>query len=193
LGRVGEGRAVTGDEEFEEPLDEDIENLLRGPMPEPIPEGSAGFLTSEIENLRPRTLEEKEVQVMGVYEHQEEGRPPAASVLLRDITGRQVIIWIGRFEAYAISASLEGVSYDRPMTHDLLKSIVDRLGGTVDRIRIDDLWQDTYYAKMAVTRNGETIEIDCRPSDAIAVALRAKCPIYMAESVLQQASKSEEI
>lgn len=153
-------------------------------------------LTSEIENRRPRKLDEKEVEVVGVYEHQEEGMPPGHSspafVLLRDKLGRQVLIWVGRFEAYSISIALEGITFDRPMTHDLLKNILDRLGGTVDRILIDDLWQDTYYAKISVTSNGVSADIDCRPSDAIALALRTKSPIYMAESVLEQSAISED-
>lgn len=151
--------------------------------------------TSEIENRQPRRVEEKEVQVVGVYEHEEQGAPGHAApafVLLRDNQGRQVLIWVGRFEGYAISVALEGMSFDRPMTHDLLKSALDRLGGRVERVLIDDLWQDTYYAKISVSTNGKAIDIDSRPSDAIALALRAKAPIYMAESVLEEASVSEE-
>ena len=175
-----EGTILAGRGEFGGPFDEDFdEDMLaesNGGLPEP-------------ENRRPRQLNEKEVTVMGVFEHQEEGIPPAAFVLLSDVLGRQVVIWIGRFEAYAISAALEGAQYDRPMTHDLLKLLVDRLGGKVEKIIIDDLWQDTYYAKITVSVNGVNVqEIDARPSDAIALALRAKAPIYMAESVLEQAA-----
>jgi bifunctional DNase/RNase len=154
-------------------------------------------LTSEIENRQPRQLDEKEVQVVGVYEHQEQGLPPGFSppafVLLRDRQGRQVLIWIGRSEAFAISLALEDKTPDRPLTHDLLKSVLDRLGGKVERVLIDDLWQDTYYAKLAVSENGDALDIDARPSDAIAVALRAKAPIYMAEYVLEQAAISEDL
>lgn len=155
-------------------------------------------LTSEIENRRPRQLEEKEVKVVGVYEYQEEGSPPGYSapafVLLRDNQGRQVLIYIGHYEAVAISVALEGVAFDRPMTHDLLKNVLDRTGYKVERILIDDLWQDTYYAKISVAGNGGgNMEIDSRPSDAIALALRTKSPIYMAETVLQQAAMNEEI
>jgi bifunctional DNase/RNase len=76
------------------------------------------------------------------------------------------------------------------MTHDLLKLLVDRLGGKVEKIIIDDLWQDTYYAKITISTNkGASVqEIDARPSDAIALALREKAPIFMAESVLEQAA-----
>lgn len=171
-------------------------NSSKQPRREGEFEGLENGLTSEIENRQPRRVEEKEVQVIGVYELHEQGAAagssPPAYVLLRDNRRRQVLIWIGRFEAYAISVALEGVSFDRPMTHDLFTNALDRLGCRIDRILIDDLWQDTYYAKISVCRNGETVDIDSRPSDAIAVALRTKAPIYMAESVLEQAAVDEE-
>jgi len=164
-----------------------------------IPDGFKDMtegLTSEIENRQPRRLDEKEVEVVGVFEHQEQGMPPGYSapafVLLRDKEGRQVLIWIGRFEAYAISVALEDVSFDRPMTHDLLKNVLDRIGGKVDKILIDDLWQDTYYAKITVSIDGKTMDVDARPSDAIALALREKAPIYMAELVLEQGAVKED-
>lgn len=140
-----------------------------------------------------RDLRIKEVTVVGVYEHQDAAAAqPAAFVLLRDNIGRSVLIWIGRPEAFSISVALEGATADRPMTHDLMKSIVYRLGGTVERIVIDDLWNDTYYAKIHVAVDGNLLEIDSRPSDAIALGLRAKAPIFMAESVLDQAAVYEE-
>lgn len=154
-------------------------------------------LTSEIENRQPRRLDEKEVQVIGVYEHQEQGLPPGLSppafVLLRDKQGRQVLIFIGRSEAFAISLALEEKTSERPLTHDLMKNLADRLGCKIEQVLIDDLWQDTYYAKIAISVNGNSIEIDSRPSDAIALALRAKAPIYMAEYVLEQAAINEEL
>ena len=182
------------DEEFGGQFDENPDDILREePLRKDASEEPKEDLTSEIENRQPRRLDEKEVKVMGVYEHQEQGMPPAAFVLLRDNRGRQVLIWIGRFEAYAISVALEGNSFDRPMTHDLLKSLVDRLGGTIERIIIDDLWQDTYYAKITVSANGKVVDLDSRPSDAVALALRVDAPIYMAESVLEQAAVNEEL
>lgn len=168
--------------EFEEP--DEVPEFL--PNPDIIEDG----LTSEIENRTPRRIEEKEVEVVGVYEPQDQtllpGGASSAFVLLRDKQNRQVLIWIGRFEAYAISVVLENITFDRPMTHDLLKNVLERLGGTVERILIDDLWQDTYYAKISVSVNGNVIDIDSRPSDAIALALRTRAPIFMAESVLAQ-------
>lgn len=181
--------------------DEELEGEIQGnpagdERSSPDSGGLEAGLTSEIENRQPRRLDEKEVQVVGVYEHEEQGAPEGYSapafVLLRDRQARQVLIWVGRFEAYAISVALEGAAFDRPMTHDLLKNVLERLGGTVERILIDDLWQDTYYAKISVSLNGHVIDIDCRPSDAIALALRAKAPIYMAEAVLEQGSVNEE-
>ncbi len=139
----------------------------------------------EIERLEPRRLDEKEVRVVGVYEHQEAGIPPQFFVLLQDNRGRSVPIWIGKYEALSISMALEGDVPDRPMTHDLLKNTIERLGGTVERIIVDDLWQSTFYAKITIVRNGESIEIDSRPSDAIALALRARAPIYVAEPVFE--------
>jgi len=170
-----------------------------GEPDEPSQEETGKFddgLTSEIENRCPRQIEEKEVQVVGVYEHQEQGLgqgfSPPAFVLLRDKQGRQVLIFIGRPEAFAISLALEDKTVDRPLTHDLMKSIVDHMGGMIERILIDDIWQDTYYAKISLAANGKVLEIDSRPSDAIALALRAKAPIFMSEYVLEQASISEE-
>lgn len=140
-----------------------------------------------------RDLDEKEVQVVGVYEHADPaGGQPAALVLLRDARGRSVPIFIGRFEAMAIWLALEGTSADRPLTHDLLNNVISRMGGTIERILIDDLWNNTYYAKLTITVNGKTLEIDSRPSDGIALAVRAKAPIYMAEAVLERAAVQEE-
>ena len=112
--------------------------------------------------------------------------------MLRDAGSRSVLIWIGKFEAYSISLALEGATADRPITHDLLNNVINRMGGSVERILIDDLWNDTYYAKVTIAVNGKTMDIDSRPSDAIALGLRAKCPIYMIEGVLEKASVKEE-
>ncbi|HET6452876.1 MAG TPA: bifunctional nuclease family protein [Armatimonadota bacterium] len=181
------------DEEFEPGSEEFIP-----PEEQPgRPRRSDEDLTSEIENRQPRKLDEKEVQVIGVYEHQEQGLlppgfSPPAFVLLRDKQGRQVLIFIDRSVAFAISLALEDKAADRPLTHDLLKNLADRLGCKIERVTIDDLWQDTYYARLSVSVNGNSMEIDARPSDAIALALRAKAPIYMAEYVLENASITEE-
>ena len=139
-------------------------------------------------------LEEKEVQVVGVYESRDQGGHQSSEyvVLLRDSRGRSVLILIGKFEAMAISLAHEGAAADRPLTHDLLNNVVSKMGGKVERILIDDLWNNTYYAKISIANNGSQVEFDSRPSDAIALALRAKAPIFMAEAVLERASIQEE-
>ena len=96
-------------------------------------------------------------------------------------------IWIGSFEANAIAVVLEGVAVRRPLTPDLLYSILDRMEASVDYIVINDLRDHTFYAKISVKANWRQMEIDARPSDAIAIALRAKAPIYAARSVLERA------
>ena len=113
-------------------------------------------------------------------------------VLLRDNKGRRAPIWVGQFEAWAISFALEGDAPERPLTHDLFKIMLDRLGASIERVIIDDLWNETFYAKIGVIRpDGETLEIDARPSDAIALALRTRAPIYMAEPVLEATARTE--
>lgn len=144
----------------------------------------------DLDRGEPRRLDEKEVRVVGVYQHQETGIPPQFFVLLQDNRGRRVPIWIGKYEAMSISMALEGDVPDRPMTHDLLKNAIERLGGTVERIIVDDLWQSTFYAKITVVRNGESLEIDSRPSDAIALALRTRSPIYVAEAVFESVAEA---
>jgi bifunctional DNase/RNase len=156
------------------------------------PEGRSLEFTSELENRTPRTLNEKEVKVMGVYIQQEQGLAPQHFVLFRDNRGRLVRIWVGPFEAISISNAIENEPMDRPLTHDLLKIMLDRLGASVERIIIDDLWKETFYAKITLVKpNGEFTEIDARPSDAVAIGLRAKAPIYMAESVLEMSVRPE--
>lgn len=153
--------------------------------------------SEEGEERRPpsdQDIDEKEVQVVGVYEHREEGstQPPSAFVLVRDEQGRSVLIFIGKPEAMSIWLALEGTSADRPLTHDLLNNVINRMGGTIEHVLIDDLWNNTYYAKISIAHNGGAIQIDARPSDGIAVALRAKAKIYMAEAVLDRAAVREE-
>jgi len=140
---------------------------------------------------------ELEVRVTGVYERQEPGQPRYTLVELRDNYGRRVPILIGQFEAYSIALALSGTTPQRPLTHDLMRNILDRMGARVDRVVIDDLWRETFYAKIFLTvrknlEDEEEIEIDARPSDAIALAVRFNAPIYMTEAVLEQAGVSED-
>lgn len=138
--------------------------------------------------------EEVEVTVAGVYEQRDQltSKPTAFVVLLRDSTGRSVPIWIDGFQARAISLALEGTEADRPLPYDTFNNIISRIGGKIERILIDDLWNNTYYAKITISYEGKTFDTDSRPSDAIAMGLKAKAPIYMAESVLQKAAVTEE-
>lgn len=136
----------------------------------------------EVEARRGRELHEKEVKVHGVYEHPQGGM----FVLLRDSRQRNLPIWIGQSEAVSIHVAIEGNAPTRPMTHDLMKLLLDRTGASVDYILVDDLYNNVFYAKIALRHNGKPNEIDCRPSDAIAMALRYRTPIYVAEHVLEE-------
>jgi hypothetical protein len=100
---------------------------------------------------------------------------------------RYLPIWIGPAEADAIALKLQGVSVPRPLTHDLLNSVITTLGASVNSIIVTDLHDDTFYAKIILDVNGEQIEIDSRPSDGMALAVRAIAPIYANESVLEKA------
>jgi uncharacterized protein len=96
-------------------------------------------------------------------------------------------IWVGIFEANAIALQLESIATPRPMTHDLLRSAIDSLGGTVAKIVISDLKENTFYAIIHVRSGENVVEIDARPSDAIALALRTSSPIFVERSVLESA------
>lgn len=96
-------------------------------------------------------------------------------------------IWVGIFEANAIALQLENVATPRPMTHDLLKNMIGQLEGRVTRIVINDLRDSTFFAQIRVLTGGKTLEVDARPSDAIALALRTEAPIFVAQTVLDQA------
>lgn len=100
---------------------------------------------------------------------------------------RKVPILIGAFEAKSIQLALENARPDRPMTHDLVRNILDRLDVPLDRVVIDDFWNTIYYAKMYVKNGADEIEIDARPSDAIAIAVRMDAPIFVAEGILDAA------
>ncbi|MCL6495274.1 MAG: DUF151 domain-containing protein [Ignavibacterium sp.] len=113
----------------------------------------------------------------------------AYAILLKEIDGnRRLPIIIGQFEAQAIALEMEGIKPPRPLTHDLLKSVIDNLGGTVVEIIVNELRENTFYAKIVLDVSGLTNEIDARPSDAIALAVRAEAPIYVTETVMEAAS-----
>ena len=113
-------------------------------------------------------------------------------MLLKDEDGGESLpIWIGLLEATAIASELENVTYSRPMTHDLLKSILDKMGTTLTRIEVCDLKDNTFYALLQLKRGGEDLTVDVRPSDAVALALRCKAPIYVAEEVLRKSKLAD--
>ena len=113
----------------------------------------------------------------------------AYAILLREIgASRRLPIIIGAFEAQAIALEIEGIKPPRPLTHDLLKHMIDNLGATITEIIIDELRENTFFAKIVLEVSGLTNEVDARPSDAIALAVRARSPIYVAETVMEAAA-----
>jgi len=109
-------------------------------------------------------------------------------VILSDLEGVRILpIWVGFFEANAIALQMENVTTPRPMTHDLLKNVICGLNATVKKIVVNNLWDNTFYALVFLELGGETMAIDSRPSDAIALALRMKSPIFVEEEVINKA------
>jgi uncharacterized protein len=110
-------------------------------------------------------------------------------VLLKTADGNKFLpIWIGHPEAAAILMKLQGASTPRPMTHDLLTDVLDQLGAQVTRIAVTELRENTFYAQITVQLDGSEIEVDSRPSDAIALAIRADAPIYAADRVIEESA-----
>jgi len=108
-------------------------------------------------------------------------------ILKEKMAERYLPIWIGPAEADAIAVKLQGVTVPRPLTHDLLSSIIDNLGATVNSIIVSELKNDTFYAKIMLNADGGLLEVDSRPSDALALAVRVEAPIYVEEVVLDKA------
>ncbi len=110
-------------------------------------------------------------------------------IMLREVDGeRSFPIVIGIFEATSIDRRVRGINSPRPLTHDLLANTIDQLGGDLQDIFISELREHTYFAKLRIRKDGELIDVDCRPSDAIALAVTAQVPIFVAEDVLAEAS-----
>ena len=109
-------------------------------------------------------------------------------VVLKDVASETVMpSWVGIFEANAIAIEIEKMAAARPMTHDLTRNLIQNLNGTLEKVVITELREETFFATLWLRQNSEPITIDARPSDAIALALRADCPIYVAEQVMQSA------
>ena len=112
-------------------------------------------------------------------------------VILKDVNGNALLpIWVGIYEANAIALEIEKVATPRPMTHDLIKSLLLGLGTGIRKVVVNELKDDTFYAIIWLERNGELISIDSRPSDALALALRLDCPIFVEDEVLKSSKLS---
>jgi uncharacterized protein len=110
-------------------------------------------------------------------------------IVLKEVDGdRKFPIVIGSGEAYAIDRRLKGIVHPRPLTHDLLASVIEQLGGTIDRIEINNLQDHTFFARIHIRQDGKTLKVDSRPSDAIALGVATSVPIYVAEHVLDEVS-----
>jgi hypothetical protein len=108
-------------------------------------------------------------------------------VVLREVGGERTLpIWIGTNEANAIAMELQGMKPERPMTHDLLRHLISGLGGELRRVHITDLRDDTYFAELLIMRGEEVVQVDARPSDSIALALRCNAPIFTTDTLLDR-------
>ncbi|HKD06039.1 MAG TPA: bifunctional nuclease family protein [Bryobacteraceae bacterium] len=115
-------------------------------------------------------------------------------VILKDVGSNHVLpIWVGIYEANAIALEIEKVSTPRPMTHDLIKTLLLGFDAGIRKVVVNELREDTFFALIWVERNGELISVDSRPSDALALALRLDCPIYVDESVLKSAKSGASV
>lgn len=110
-------------------------------------------------------------------------------VILKDVdSDRYLPIWIGPFEAEAITVTLQEVEVPRPLTHDLLKNVIKKLGATVEHVVVSELRDEVFYARIVMEANGKHLKIDSRPSDALALAVRLRVPVYIEEAVMEKAA-----
>lgn len=136
-----------------------------------------------MENLIEVTIDSVRVSLMS----------PHRIVLLKDMASERFLtIWIGPCESDAITAELQGQVPPRPLTHDLIKSVIATLNARVRYIVINDLREDVYFARLVLDVNGRNVEVDSRPSDALALAVRVRVPIYVADTVMDRASITPE-
>ena len=132
----------------------------------------------------PIQMELRRIIISEIDEHQ--------VIVLREVDGeRHFPIMIGLFEATSIDRRVRGLQIPRPLTHDLIVNVVEQMGADLQDIVINELRNGTYYAKLRVRQEGELIEVDCRPSDAVAIAVIASLPIYVAEDVLGEALEED--
>ena len=126
---------------------------------------------------------EREVKIRGLLVDPTTNSPV---VLLKDVSSDVILpIWVGPYEANSIASEIEKLTSQRPMTHDLLRNVIRQMGGTVSRVTVTDLRDSTFFAVIEISTNESQVLIDARPSDAIALALRVDCPIYVSETVLE--------
>jgi uncharacterized protein len=132
---------------------------------------------------------EREVKVRGLLVDPTTNSP---IVLLKDVGSDAYLpIWVGPYEANSIASEIEKVSPQRPMTHDLLRNVINQMGGVVRRVVVTDLRDNTFYAIIEIEIADRLVFLDSRPSDAIALALRVDCPIYIREEVLESSRVDE--
>jgi bifunctional DNase/RNase len=132
---------------------------------------------------------EREMKIRGLLMDPSTNAP---IVLLKDVDSETMIpIWVGPFEANSIASEIEKVAPQRPMTHDLLRNVINQFGGEVRRVIVTELKDNTFYAVIEITAGDRSILIDSRPSDAIALALRVDCPIFVREEVIENSRKTE--
>lgn len=115
-------------------------------------------------------------------------------VILKDVSGGTILpIWVGMYEANAIALEIEKVSTPRPMTHDLMKTLLTGLQADVRKVVVSELRDDTFYAMIWLEKNGEMISVDSRPSDALALALRTDCPIFVDDQVIRTSKATSSV
>src|ERR1700685_4660797 len=115
-------------------------------------------------------------------------------VVLKDVNGSAILpIWVGPYEAHGIALEIEKVATPRPMTHDLIRNLLLGLEAGVKKVVVSDLREDTFYAVIWLERNGELISVDSRPSDALAIALRMDCPIFVDDAVLKTSGENRPV
>lgn len=130
------------------------------------------------------------VRIVGVFEVENADNP---FVLLRDEQARNFLIWIGPCEALAIQTVLTGTMPARPLSHDLMLTLLERLGATLERIVIDDFSNGVFYCKLYLHSATGEMQVDCRPSDGMALALRAQAPVFAAEEVIEAVKVEQDI
>ncbi|MFZ4627359.1 MAG: bifunctional nuclease family protein [Blastocatellia bacterium] len=132
---------------------------------------------------------EREVKVRGLLVDPTTNSP---IVLLKDVKSEAMLpIWVGPFEANSIATEIEKVAPQRPMTHDLLRNAIRQLGGAVERVTVTELRDNTFYALIEIRVGDEVVLVDARPSDAIALALRVDCPIFIRDEVMETSRLDE--